>query len=247
MWKVNRLLNRIWSQIFIFIALTTIVGSSLPLPAQANPHRSAWLLESKLEGLKKKFDCTQLKLKPVIPFTQVSSPLSDFEKRLKLPQTEIERSQWSSCCGSYGPCPLPYPAVIFPNPEVRVDWSRQRVLAAAKKWIGLKYEHRHIPKMGGLDCSNFTSWVYNFALGVRFSSRVQRQAAEAGRKLSENEELLPGDLLFYWKSDKPDEIGHVAIYIGDNRVLDAARPTIQIRQIDGRYENSFAWARRVIE
>ena len=72
---------------------------------------------------------------------------------------------------------------------------RERVIAAAARFIGYGYQHHHIPDWDppehwpwketcvghngrGFDCSNFTGFVYNQGLGIRLSSAVHRQAAE---------------------------------------------------------------------
>ncbi len=174
------------------------------------------------------------------------TPTGDFSFRDSLAQTEKPTSEWGSCCGSYGPCALPYPAVVFPNGIDRIAWSRARIVAAAKKYIGLPYRHHHIPAMGGFDCSNFTAFVYNYAFGTRFTSRVERQAEEAGRKLAKSETLEAGDLMFLWSADR-SRISHAAIYIDSKTVIDSTGPGVQIRPFEGWYRDRFAWARRVIE
>ena len=100
--------------------------------------------------------------------------------------------------------------------------------------------------MGGLDCSNFTSWVYNYGFGIRFSSNINRQALEAGRRLVGSEALAPGDMIFLYDSGHK-EIVHVAIYIDDQTVIDSTETSVQIRSFSGRYTSDYAWARRIIE
>ncbi len=192
------------------------------------------------------FDCTDLLLAPVVERTLSVTPTGDFAYRDSLPQTEVAESEWLSCCGSYGPCAQPYPQVEFPAGANRLAWSRIRVIEAAKKWIGLPYAHRHIPAMGGLDCSNFTAWVYNYAFGLRFSSRVDRQASEAGRMLPASEDLKPGDLIFLF-SDDFSRISHALLYVDENTVLDSSDGGIQLRPFEGWYKTHYAWARRVLE
>lgn len=73
-----------------------------------------------------------------------------------------------------------------------VEWARQRVIAAGLRLVGYTYQHHHIPdweppadwpeskiakaRGKGLDCSNFTTWAYNHALGIRPNSDVGDQA-----------------------------------------------------------------------
>ena len=203
-------------------------------------------LFSSAEVFAAKFDCTTLLLKPVIDSTFSITPTADFVFRDLLPQTEKPRNVWKTCCGSYGPCAQPYPAVDFPDGIDRVAWARVRIVEAAKKLIGLPYRHNHIPAMGGLDCSNFTAYIYNYALGVRFTSWVDRQAEEVGRKLSDSEELAPGDLIFLWSSDR-SRISHAVIYISPSEVIDSTGPGVEVRSNAGWYKDNYAWARRLIE
>jgi kumamolisin len=74
------------------------------------------------------------------------------------------------------------------------DWLQQRVLAVAAGAIGVDYQHHHdpewLPTQGGpwnvastvayqsqgVDCTNFTAWVYSRALGVTINSATGEQA-----------------------------------------------------------------------
>lgn len=175
-----------------------------------------------------------------------ASLVADFEYRDSLPPTEIPRSEWETCCGRYGPFPLEYPKVSAPNDYDRVKWLQDRVIAVAKRYIGLPYKHKHLPHLGGLDCSNFTSWVYNYGLGISFVSNIRRQAFEVGRKINKDEFLEVGDLIYVWSEDR-SWVSHVVIYIGDNKVIDSYGPGVKVRDFDGWYKSHFAWARRIIE
>jgi hypothetical protein len=192
------------------------------------------------------FDCLDVSLKPVAVQTLASSPVSDFAVRDSLPRTEVDPGKWRQGYGSFGPCTLPYPTVIFPAGVNEQEWKRIRVIEAAKKLIGVPYGHFHFPEMGGIDCSNYTALVYNYAFGLRFSSNVERQALEAGRSLAKGEVLRPGDLLFLHEAES-SRIVHVAIYVNETTVIDAAGERVQFRELTGRYKTDFAWARRVLE
>ena len=158
--------------------------------------------------------------------------------------------------GSWGPSAPQFPPVTVPEGQDPVQWKRQRVIEVAKRYIGLPYQHQHVPgfaseKFGqGLDCSNYTSWVYNFALGIHFTSHCQRQAESElskGRKLGPEEKLEPGDLLFILKGDK-SYISHVVIFVGDGKIIDS-RGTggVQIRNYAGWYKTHHIFTRRLIE
>ena len=141
----------------------------------------------------------------------------------------------------------------FPMPPIlagkSADWMRERVLAVALRYVGYRYQHHHIPdwdppqdwpyktttagkQSKGLDCSNFTAWVYNLALGIKPTgeTRAQSELTEvpgpgSGRKTKVQrldkpasfadfaQVLKTGDLL-YIKSRSRDEVSHVVMWVG---------------------------------
>lgn len=177
-----------------------------------------------------------------------SSLSSDFNLRDRMPQTnhplQPKQGKWD-----WGPRATTYPSITAPPGVDPVKWKHDRVVAVAMKYIGLPYKHRHIPSQGGLDCSNFTSWVYNYGFGIKFTSDVHKQAEEAGRKLKTSEKLEPGDLLFIWNKSKT-KISHVVIYVNENTIIDSTITPqangVALRPFKGWYKERFAWARRVI-
>lgn len=128
------------------------------------------------------------------------------------------------------------------------EWMRQRIIATGLRFVGYTYQHHHVPDWEppaswpkdekqttpvakGLDCSNFTAFVYNLALGIKPTGDVHDQAVltEApgpghGRtipvkhiELPERYEdfgktLLTGDLLFIKGSQ--GGISHVVLWVG---------------------------------
>lgn len=203
------------------------------------------LLAASLQLRAANFDCSQLVLPPPGPATYSKSPTADFALRDKLPRTHIPRDGWFSYT-SWGPCVNPYPKVVFPESADRLHWSRERLVAAAKKLIGTPYRHFHIPELGGIDCSNFTALIYNYAFGIRFTSNVGDQAERAGRRLEPDEPLEPGDLIYLWSKER-DRISHVVMYLNQTEYIDATPPDVQIRQFNEEQRQRTAWVRRILE
>ncbi len=156
--------------------------------------------------------------------------------------------------GAWGP-----PARHYPQPTIvlnkPVEWLRQRLLATGLRFVGYDYQHHHIPdweppadwpwlkvpsgrNAKGVDCSNFTSFVYNQALGIVPDTDVKKQASEMDVPLNSKifashreaivrasriaipatfaefvKVLKPGDLLFLIRGD--GEAYHVAIWVGE--------------------------------
>jgi hypothetical protein len=153
------------------------------------------------------------------------------------------------------------PARTFPPPAGVAGWPvearRQRAIAVALRYQGYAYQHHHIPDWDpppawpwtetcagrnskGVDCSNFTGFVYNLGFGLRFSTDVHRQAEQReaegpgpGRRTPMRRIELPssyeerikvlrtGDLVYI--RNRQGEISHVVLWVGTiGRAPDAA-------------------------
>jgi hypothetical protein len=187
---------------------------------------------------------------------------ADFAARDALPQSPVPEAEWyvDALQGSWGPAAAAYPPVGSPAGCAEVGWERQRVLAVAERYVGFPYQHHHIPAWDpasawagaegpGLDCSNFSAWAYNYALGIQFTSNVEAQAdgAEApGRRLAPDEAREPADLL-YILSDDLSQVAHVVLLVDEEHIIDSTGPGVQIRSFTGWYQDRYSHARRVIE
>lgn len=98
-----------------------------------------------------------------------------------------------------------------------------KVLDAVQKYLGLPYIWGGNDPAQGLDCSSFVQNVYK-DLGYTLP-RVTWDQMNAGTQVASLAQAQPGDLLF------SHDGGHVAIYLGNGKVVDAPQPgqTIQIR------------------
>ena len=135
------------------------------------------------------------------------------------------------------------------------------MLAVAQKYIGLPYRHHPVPGWApagaadpkeagnGLDCSNFSAWVYNYGLGIKVTSEIGKQSQGAGapgRLLAAGEAFEPGDLLFILKSDRTC-VSHVVIYLDDGHIIDSTVGGVAVREFKGWYKTHLSHARRVLE
>ncbi len=106
--------------------------------------------------------------------------------------------------------------------RIKVIDRGKHIANVAKKYVGTKYRSGGTTPRG-FDCSGFTSYVYKKA-GVKrlpTSSSAQRHVG----KVIPRSKAKAGDLI--WTP------GHVAIYLGGNKQIDAPRPgkTVQVRSI----------------
>ena len=95
--------------------------------------------------------------------------------------------------------------------------SARRVLDSAENYLGTPYVWGgESPK--GFDCSGFVQYVFR-EQGIELP-RTSQQQAQVGRAIAPSRSALqPGDLMFF-ASGGP--INHVAIYAGDNRIIQAS-------------------------
>ena len=116
------------------------------------------------------------------------------------------------------------------------DNSAQRVVDLALTKVGSSYRHA-ASGPSAFDCSGLTSWAYR-QIGIDLP-RSSRSQTSVGTKVSRSQ-LQPGDHVFYYSP-----VSHVAIYIGNGKIVDAAnyRTGVRVASVDSM---PFAGARRVL-
>jgi soluble lytic murein transglycosylase-like protein len=112
------------------------------------------------------------------------------------------------------------------------------VVAAAKKYLGTPYAFGSTDPAKGLDCSALVQRAYA-DLGIKLP-RSSAEQAKAGTKVDGMANARPGDILAF---NSP--VDHVAIYLGDNRMIAAPKPGDQVK-IQSVYETPTA-IRRVVD
>lgn len=95
--------------------------------------------------------------------------------------------------------------------------ARQNVVAYALQFVGGKYRAGGNDPHTGADCSGFVKYVMEHAAGISMNRSSSSQATQ-GHKISSND-LQPGDLIFYGSGSS---ISHVAMYIGDGKIVHAS-------------------------
>ncbi|WP_433122835.1 C40 family peptidase [Arthrobacter koreensis] len=101
--------------------------------------------------------------------------------------------------------------------------TNEALMGSVEKYLGLPYIWGGNDPAVGLDCSSFVQNVFK-DLGYTLP-RVTWDQMNAGTKVDSLAQAQPGDLLF------THDGGHVSIYLGNGKVVDAPQPgqTIQIR------------------
>ncbi|WP_052460011.1 C40 family peptidase [Tessaracoccus massiliensis] len=128
---------------------------------------------------------------------------------------------------------LSWVPVEKPIPDVTTG---QQVVEYALSKVGSSYRHANSGP-NAFDCSGLTSWAYR-QVGIDLP-RSSRSQVGAGKRISKSE-LQPGDLVFYYSP-----VSHVAIYIGDGKIVDAANPRTGVR-VASLNSMPYAGATRVV-
>lgn len=116
------------------------------------------------------------------------------------------------------------------NNVVQVSNKRLKVVSYAMQFVGNPYRAGGTSLTGGADCSGFTMAVFkDCGISIPRTSRTQ---AQGGNEISVKN-IQPGDLLFYTRGKN---INHVALYIGDGKVVHASttKTGIKISNFDYR-------------
>lgn len=108
--------------------------------------------------------------------------------------------------------------------------SGDAVVAEARKYLGLPYVWGGTDPKKGLDCSGLVQLVYK-NLGYDLP-RVSNQQATVGQPVASMAEARPGDLIAWDNSSRNNGVDHIAIYIGNGKMIEAPRTGLNVRIID---------------
>ncbi|WP_028563350.1 C40 family peptidase [Paenibacillus pinihumi] len=117
------------------------------------------------------------------------------------------------------------------------------IISAGKDLLGTPYRYGSSGTTSSFDCSSFVQYVFNQS-DISLP-RTSSDQAGIGEKVSKSS-LSRGDLMFFNTNGK--SISHVAIYIGDNKMIHASTSQgVTITDINNSYwKNKYVTARRVL-
>jgi cell wall-associated NlpC family hydrolase len=111
-----------------------------------------------------------------------------------------------------------------------------RVVSYARHFIGIPYRYGGSTPRSGFDCSGLVRFVYrHFGIALPHSSWAD---LSHGHRVSRRS-LRPGDLVFFFGA------GHVGIYVGGGRLIDAPHSGTRVRISTMGAYSSFYSARRL--
>jgi len=121
--------------------------------------------------------------------------------------------------------------------NVTAKTTGQKVVDYALRFVGNRYVYGGTSLTSGADCSGFTMSVYkNFGYTLPRTSAAQRTA---GTKVASLSQAKAGDLICY--------SGHVAIYMGNNKIVHSANPRRGIVAGDSATSMKIIGIRRIIK
>lgn len=137
----------------------------------------------------------------------------------------------SSCFVSSNPS---YTKLVDKNSTPSWSITADKIINEGKKLLGIPYEYgaqRLLYENGSFnpyftgrtyDCSSFVQFAYYKGAGIKINVTSRLQSLQ-GYEVAHSQ-IRKGDLLFMTSSSREDNvglerIGHVALYIGDNKIL----------------------------
>lgn len=112
------------------------------------------------------------------------------------------------------------------------SYKREQLVSYALQFVGGPYRYGGSDPRTGIDCSGFTRYVYQHGLGITLNHSSGSQASQ-GTAISASQ-MQPGDLLFYGSGKS---INHVAMYIGDGKIVHASTEATGIKVSNWNYRN----------
>jgi soluble lytic murein transglycosylase-like protein len=105
--------------------------------------------------------------------------------------------------------------------------TADQVLAKAREMVGLPYVWGGTDPERGVDCSGLVQSAFA-SVGIDLP-RLSADQARAGTAVPSLAEARPGDLIAWDNSGRNVGADHIAIYLGDGRMIEAPRPGGQVQ------------------
>jgi len=119
-----------------------------------------------------------------------------------------------------------------------------KLISVGMDFLGVKYKFGAAAgSTQAFDCSSYTQYIFK-KIGIALP-RTSSSQATVGVKVAKAN-LKAGDLVFFKRPGKSG-IGHVAVYIGDDKMLGASGDAVQVSSMNTDYwKTNYVTARRVL-
>ncbi|MBC6304632.1 SH3 domain-containing protein, partial [Listeria immobilis] len=119
------------------------------------------------------------------------------------------------------------PFTIKASAAVNTNSTFEELYNEAKKHLGKPYSLVNRTGPDSFDCSGYTQYVYKKVTGVKIGDTSGPQYNNSDKVKTGNQK--PGDLVYF------RDPGHVGIYIGDGKMINAQNDGVKIDNINGSY------------
>ncbi|MFC7464993.1 NlpC/P60 family protein [Brachybacterium sp. GCM10030252] len=120
------------------------------------------------------------------------------------------------------------------------------IVATGERFLGLRYLWAGVSAYG-FDCSGYTYTLFHHH-GITINRDAGAQMNNSGLEPVEREDLQRGDLVFFATEPGGDSIRHVALYLGEDMIMQAPNASRSVEQMSlTEYDptGEYAGARRV--
>ena len=161
---------------------------------------------------------------------------------MNLKQTFIRKAVGISLCAAIGFAGL----AIGQAPHASAATKADKIISLGQKYLGVKYRFgAPSGSTSAFDCSSFTQYIYG-KYGIKLP-RVSSSQATKGYKVAKSN-LKRGDLVFFTTSRTGKKIGHVGVYVGNNKMLHTyGKPGVTYSSLNSsHWKKTYVTARRVL-
>lgn len=133
------------------------------------------------------------------------------------------------------------------SPEVSQALAlADKIITTGDKYLGTPYQFGAASgQTRTFDCSSFTQYIFG-QNGIKLL-RTSRSQATQGTSVARSD-LRKGDLLFFKTSKSNGAIGHVAVYVGNGKMLHTYGPGgVRYDNLSGWWSDNYLLAKRVIK
>lgn len=117
---------------------------------------------------------------------------------------------------------------------------RSSAMIFALKYVGNPYKYGGTDLEKGIDCSAFVQKIYGSTdVQIDLPRKTSDQIYE-GEAVKDLSSAKPGDLIFYGKGSKYSSVTHVALYLGNNKIIHASNKKDGIKVSKANYKKPLA-------
>lgn len=181
--------------------------------------------EQKIVLTNELFSMKEIKNKEEITMEMLEIPTEDLLKAQEENGEEENNNREEAASNSTELILANYNASLVKTVDNEVPYNEiisNQVVNYALKFVGNPYVYGGYSLTNGTDCSGFTKLIFD-NYGITLPRSAPEQAYSGFRVELDN--LMPGDLVF---SGYSGQIGHVAIYIGNEKLVHALNSSVGI-------------------